>query len=160
MDPIIEDLSLLFAESESGEDHYEMGSLVDDDSDSDVDTEPERPSSSQQVPRPPKRPRPSRATFAQKALPMLPKKMLVILLLLVNKVGMPPDADKHVGVEIFAGVKSITRGFTSAGYKFQSMDWLTSSSYDNINSPEGYLRALYYVVGMEDDGCTSLPKGR
>eukprot|EP00969_Alexandrium_andersonii_P239871 10589833-Alexandrium_andersonii.AAC.1 len=55
-------------------------------------------------------------------------------------------------LEMFCGVKSITRGMTRRGFAAVGFDCFTVDAADDLVTTSGFLRALNYVVHLEPDG--------
>jgi len=79
----------------------------------------------------------------------LPKKMLMIMLLLLKAAGPPSRVE---AVELFAGCHSVTNGIRSMGFPAIGLDMSTVSEWDDLNTSAGFLRALTYVMALEPGG--------
>jgi hypothetical protein len=79
----------------------------------------------------------------------MPKLLLMIVIAIFVNMGMGPRTH---GVEMFAGVHSISNGLSNIGYSCQGMDMSTVSEQDDVLKSNGFLRACAYVMGLEPDG--------
>ena len=79
---------------------------------------------------------------------IIPRQLAMILLSLAASVHSPC----FTCVEYFAGVQSITNGFRDLDLPAAAFDVLTVSEEHDILTTPGFLRALVYVLCLEDDG--------
>ena len=75
----------------------------------------------------------------------IPKTLISIMVILGGVVSTWPTTG---GVEIFAGCQSITNGLTRYGIPTASVDFQTVNGWDDINTSQGFLRALGCIMRL------------